>query len=180
MLTLIMGGSASGKSDHAEKLAASCGAGKLYYAATMKPIGEEAQERIEKHRKKRADKNFITVECPAGLADLELSGTYEDTAILLEDLGNLVANEQFDTGGTDDEIKMRIMAGIEKLCREAGYVFIVGDDVFSDAIDYGPETIRYTEILGDITEKTAGMADSVWQVIFGIALHIKDNTRGEA
>ena len=67
MLRLVTGGSCSGKSAFAEKLAIEekkkHPAGTLYYVATMVPYDEECQERIRRHRRMRKDKAFVTREC---------------------------------------------------------------------------------------------------------------------
>ena len=107
MMTLVGGGAASGKSAYSEALV--CGiqspsedrnlSGLLdsahrFYIATMQPFGKEAEERIRKHRAMRADKGFETMECfTAGtIRGLSLP---PGAAVLLEDLGNLCANELF-------------------------------------------------------------------------------------
>ncbi len=179
MLILFMGGAASGKSDCAERMAVSSGAEKKYYIATMKPVGDGAAERIEKHRKRRTDKDFTTIECPLHPESVNITGEYDNTLILLEDLGNLVANEQFDAGGTDEEITERVLAGIASLCNRAGYVYIVGDDIFSDTADYDADTLRYMRLLGKVTEMTARLADIVLQVTCGIALPLKERIPGD-
>ena len=65
MILLVTGGSASGKSEYAENRAlqlAKTEQKKLIYLAAMKPFGEEAAKRIERHRQLRAGKGFETVE----------------------------------------------------------------------------------------------------------------------
>ena len=78
MLTFIFGGSASGKSEYAEQYAASlahnCNA-PLLYLATMCANDTESKQRIERHRRMRADKSFKTMEGPKKLAVLLLSLT---------------------------------------------------------------------------------------------------------
>ena len=66
MLRLIIGGSASGKSEYAERLVCSL-PGKRIYVATMEPFGEEGRERIARHRKLREGKGFVTAEVPRDL-----------------------------------------------------------------------------------------------------------------
>ena len=48
MFTLVIGASASGKSEYAEKLAMSLDGQRIYLAA-MEPFGQEAQARIARH-----------------------------------------------------------------------------------------------------------------------------------
>ena len=65
MILLVTGGSASGKSEYAENRAlqlAKTEQKKLIYLAAMKPFGEEAAKRIERHRQLRAGNGFETVE----------------------------------------------------------------------------------------------------------------------
>ena len=97
MNILIFGGSACGKSAYAEDLAAEMARKEglpLYYVATLdKNSGGDTPLRIEKHRKMRESKGFVTYEQPKDLSALKIEG--EKGVILLEDIGNLVANELF-------------------------------------------------------------------------------------
>ena len=95
MLTLVLGGAASGKSEYAESLVLRT-TGPRWYLATMQIWDAECAARVEKHRKMRAAKQFETVECPLHLEKLRLPA--RGTA-LLEDLGNLAANELYDPAG---------------------------------------------------------------------------------
>ncbi len=107
MMTLVTGGSGSGKSEYAERLAAAGGTPRIY-VATMIPWDDEGRRRIEKHRAMRAGKGFETVECYTGLERLavELARRLEEEprrgeehsearagSILLECVSNLTANE---------------------------------------------------------------------------------------
>ena len=47
MLTLVLGGSASGKSEYAEQLVLEAGAGPRFYIATMEPYDEECLRRMQ-------------------------------------------------------------------------------------------------------------------------------------
>ena len=89
MLILVTGGAASGKSEHAERLVCEKAQSRLYLA-TMQPFGKSAEARIARHRALRAGKGFATVERTLDLANFRLSRQYD--GILLEDLGNLLAN----------------------------------------------------------------------------------------
>ena len=56
----------------------------------------ESERRVARHRDMRRKKRFDTLECPIGLDRLILPA--RGTA-LLEDMGNLVANELYDADG---------------------------------------------------------------------------------
>lgn len=182
MIHLITGGSASGKSVFAEQTVISLDADVRYYIATMQPWGEEGRLRVEKHRAMRAGKGFRTIECYHHLPQLDLPGyepgqgespLKERTAVLLECMSNLVANEQFETGGTDEEIRVRIRNGILHLQKQAGHIIIVTNEVFSDGCDYDSETMRYLELLGCVNQELAAMADRVTEVVYGIPVVLK-------
>ena len=66
MLILLIGTSNSGKSRFAEKIASRF-PGPRIYAATMVPCGAAGAARVDKHRRQRAGRGFVTVECPRGL-----------------------------------------------------------------------------------------------------------------
>lgn len=169
MIHLITGGSASGKSACAERQVLEYGNQKRYYIATMRPWGEEGRARVEKHRRMRKEKEFETVECYTDLERLTLGEpSLTSRTVLLECMSNLVANEQFEAGGTDEEILARIERGVRNLEGQAENLVIVTNELFSDGCDYGPELLRYIRLLGQINIRLAAMADRVTEVVFGI------------
>ena len=107
MLTLVTGGSGSGKSAFAEDRVLSLGEGKRIYIATMHPFDEESHKRIERHRKMRAGKGFETVECYTGLKNAVLPGESGKCVVLLECMSNLVANEMFEEQGAHQNTDCR-------------------------------------------------------------------------
>ena len=109
MLTLVLGGAASGKSEYAESLVLRT-TGPRYYLATMQVWDAECAARVEKHRKMRAAKQFETVECPLHLENIRLPA--RGTA-LLEDLGNLTANELYDPAGAGENAASAILEGLD-------------------------------------------------------------------
>ena len=90
MMTVVTGGSGSGKSAFAEDKIVSFGPAKRIYIATMHPYDEESHKRVARHRKMRAGKGFETVECYTGLKNLDFP---ENAVVLLECMSNLAANE---------------------------------------------------------------------------------------
>ena len=109
MLTLVSGGSASGKSEFAESLVVNSGCENRWYLATMLPYDEECHRRIARHRQMRAKKGFETLEVPYALQQLEL------TAQVV-----IVTNELFSDGMQYDpstEHYLRILGRIN--CRLA-------------------------------------------------------------
>lgn len=104
MITLITGGSGSGKSAYAEKYICHAsnekGFKEKYYIATMQVFDDEGQRKIDRHRRLRAGKGFITIEQPRDIKDV-VSKLQSENCLktgrlaLLECMSNLVANEMF-------------------------------------------------------------------------------------
>lgn len=172
-LCYITGGAGSGKSEYAEQLAERLHAelaGPLYYVATMNPAprDSDAAARIEKHQKRRAGRGYTTIECPTDIAQLRAQ-TLKNGVFLLEDLTNLYANEVYGTSGHPHEI----VAPLLELAQQAGAVIIVANELYSDGIDYGPETDRFLRDLAGIAAEISAAADQVTEVVYGIPVQLK-------
>ncbi|MDO4301176.1 MAG: bifunctional adenosylcobinamide kinase/adenosylcobinamide-phosphate guanylyltransferase [Clostridia bacterium] len=172
MFMVIIGGSGSGKSEYAEniavKLHTALKTDNIIYIATMEPYGEEAQKKIERHRKMRAEKGFKTIECYSGLKNLEIKA---ESVVLLECMSNLTANEMFNRNNKNTLYD--IMEGICKISANCSAFIVVTNDVFSDDLNYDKEILKYIKCLGEINFKMSLMADIVTEVVCGIPVNIK-------
>ena len=190
MMTLVCGGAASGKSAYAEALICGTGENRRIYLATMKPFGKEAEERIRKHRAMRADKGFETLECfTAGtIRGLSLP---PGAAVLLEDLGNLCANELFpeaESKGQQDAVSAAdptsaagpdaaadsVISAVSALRQQCAELVIVANEVFSGGADYAGETLSYLRLLGQVSTALAAMSERVVEVQCGVPVVLKD------
>ena len=171
MLTVVIGGSGSGKSEFAENMAVRMNSGQLVYIATMEPFGEEGRKRIERHRLMRQEKKFLTIECYRELDKVTLD---RGATVLLECMSNLVANEMFGSGQANEEVPGDIMRGIENLLKQSSHLIIVTNNIFDDGIVYDPETMEYMRVLGYINQQICAFADSVYEVVHGIPLTLKE------
>ena len=169
MLTLVTGGSGSGKSAFAEDRVLSFGDAQRIYIATMHPFDEESHKRIERHQKMRAGKGFETVECYTGLKNVKLPA---GCVVLLECMSNLVANEMFEEQGAHDRTVSEVTKGIENLL-EAAHAVIVTNEIFSDAVVFDGDMDSYLEYLGKINQTAAQRADEVVEVVYGIPVFHK-------
>lgn len=169
MLVLVIGGSGSGKSEYAERLAVQLAAGMpRYYLATMQIWDEECRARIEKHRRQRAGRGFRTVERPRDLAGIPVAALDNSGTILLEDLGNLAANELYEPGKNMRQAKEEILGGLEKLYTSCRHLVIVSNEVGTGGADYAGETEIYLRLLGHLHQEIAGRADVVCEVTAGL------------
>ncbi|WP_298024100.1 bifunctional adenosylcobinamide kinase/adenosylcobinamide-phosphate guanylyltransferase [uncultured Dysosmobacter sp.] len=170
MMTLVVGGSASGKSEYAEGLILSAAGWPRVYIATMQPFDEECFRRIEKHRLMRAGKSFETVECYTGLASVTMP---ENSAVLLECMSNLCANEMYSPQGSGENAQKAVLEGVERLRRQCRDLVIVSNEVFSGGSRYQGDTLRYLELLGRVNCALAAMADNVCEVVYGVPVYYK-------
>ena len=169
MLTLVLGGAASGKSEYAEALVLRSALPR-YYLATMQVWDAECAARVAKHRKMRAQKQFETLECPLHLDRLALPGR---GTVLLEDLGNLVANELYSPGGAGKHTAEAVLAGLERLAAGCDHLIVVSNEVFSGGTAYADETDLYLKALAQIQNGIAARADHVCRVVCGIPVYYK-------
>ena len=183
MIILVTGASASGKSRYAEELVLKQETGARIYIATMHAWDEESKERIRRHQEMRSRKRFVTVECTAGLKTLNLcdylqqvsavAGQGSPVTVLLECMSNLTANELFEQGGSERDVTGRILGGVLHLAKQAETLIIVTNEVFSDEGNYEKETKTYLNILGQINQQLAAIADEVIEVVFGIPVVLR-------
>ena len=169
MLTLVLGGAASGKSEYAESLVLKCALPR-YYLATMQVWDAECAARVEKHRQMRAQKQFETVECPLHLETVHLPA--RGTA-LLEDLGNLTANELYNPNGAGEKAASAILHGLDTLDAQCENLIVVSNEVFSGGADYAGDTARYLLALAQANNALAARADAVVRVVCGIPVYYK-------
>ena len=166
MMHLVTGASASGKSAYAEDLLVLAKSAEKYYIATMRPWGAEGAARVKKHRAMREGKGFQTIEAFHTLDALRLP---EKGSLMLECMSNLLANEQFELGGTDEEILDRIQQGIQNLKEQTEDLIIVTNEIFSDGCRYD----------GNLNIRMAEEADAVTEVVYGIPIRRKGEDANE-
>lgn len=169
MLTLVVGGAASGKSAYAERLVLRTALPR-YYLATMQVWDAECAARVEKHRRMRAEKQFETLECPLHLGTVHLPA--RGTA-LLEDLGNLTANELYDPAGAGEAAASAILDSLDRLAAQCEHLVVVSNEVFSGGANYAGDTDRYLKALAQVNNALAARADAVVRVVCGIPVYHK-------
>uniref|UniRef100_UPI0040255152 bifunctional adenosylcobinamide kinase/adenosylcobinamide-phosphate guanylyltransferase n=1 Tax=Roseburia inulinivorans TaxID=360807 RepID=UPI0040255152 len=193
MITLVTGGSGSGKSAYAESLLSSC-EGIRYYIATMQIYDAEGEKKVERHRKLRAGKGFLTIESPINVGKIQFAcagkaeqaqyrqeterkvqGSSEKKSALLECMSNLTANEMFTKDGmkSEEEVVEKIVSEIQTLSQKLDNLVIVTNNVFEDGVIYDAGTMEYLKALGRINAALARLADRVAEVVVGIPVELK-------
>jgi adenosyl cobinamide kinase/adenosyl cobinamide phosphate guanylyltransferase len=154
VITLVLGGTRSGKSAVAEELAARHGA-PVTYVATMDPLGDpDLEARVAIHRSRR-DPAWVTVE-----AGEDLSGLLADVrgTVLLDSLGPWVAAAG--AGADGDSLCAALRA-------RTGDTVVVSDEV-GLAVHPSTEQGRvFQDALGAVNHAVSVAADRVYLVVAG-------------
>ena len=162
MLTLVIGGSASGKSAFAESLCLQSPLPRTYLA-TMQVWDAECAARVARHRAMRAQKQFDTVECPLHLDRLDFAPARYSAA---------GGPGQFNGQRTLRPPRRRrgetadaVVNGLAKLAAQCDNLIVVSNEVFRGGANYAGDTDRYLLALAQINNATATRADAVVRVV---------------
>ncbi|MBE5871289.1 MAG: bifunctional adenosylcobinamide kinase/adenosylcobinamide-phosphate guanylyltransferase [Lachnospiraceae bacterium] len=182
-MILVIGGSASGKSAFAEKLAKERESGGKIYIATMKPCDAECKERIRKHRERRKEADYETVECFGRSLMEARRDKHAGKTGLFECMSNYASNVMFgdyDPFHAVTFTKEKLQSLSEEMVSELSALndrleelIIVTNDVFSDGNVYDEMTMSYLALLGLCNQKLADKADQVYEVVCGIAVRCR-------
>lgn len=153
-IQLVFGPNGSGKSLYAETLAARTAA-PLVYIATMIPQTEDNFSRIEKHRRQRKGKGFLTVEEPW---DIDLLSISKESVVLLEDASNLLANGIFQHRQNASVCLQKIQT-LAKNCQKLIIVSITG----LTPGEYDAETNNYILQLDELNQMLKSIASECIQ-----------------
>ena len=158
MITLVLGGTRSGKSGVAEDLATRHGP-PVTYVATMVPAGDaDLEARVAAHRGRR-DPAWRTVDAGDDLAGLlaALEGT-----VLVDSLGPWVARAAAGEDGGADGASL-----CAALRRRSGDTVVVSDEVGLSVHPSTEEGRRFQDALGVVNHAVSTAADRVFLVVAG-------------
>lgn len=173
MRALVVGGSGSGKSAYAEQVAVHLAKSRTY-VATMRSDGSEARERINRHRLQREGLGFRTVECPDSLVPAVATG--RGGVVLVDDLGNLVANALFLPDGSmvePDAVLERLEGEVKALTLSFDHVVLVGVEVGAEGLYEHDSTNAWVRLVGALNCRIASTFDAVTEVVCGIPCPLK-------
>lgn len=182
-LILVTGGARSGKSTFAEQTAKTFGKNVLY-VATSKPIDDEMQQRIAKHRAQRPAE-WETLEVYRDL-DMALAEIIDKKDAVLLDcitimVTNLMLDECFDwdclTRDQVQSIEQQIQIQIEKLIvisQGSKVPFIlVTNEVGMGVVPPSAIGRDFRDIAGRMNQILAHAADEVYFCVSGIPMKVK-------
>ena len=172
MLVFISGGVRSGKSSYGEKLADELAGGRKIYLATSEPYDSEMEARIMHHQEQRRGKGFHTIEKSRDVGEL-IGQINEGDTILLDCLGNLLANEMFGNEKPVSDTAARICSDIFMLNAKAANLIVISNDIFSDGCRYQDSVIEYIDELARIHIEIVKASDIAIECVFGNRIYHK-------
>lgn len=174
-LRLVIGGTRSGKSRHAERLARATGRPVLYVATA--DGGDPAMaERIRAHRERRPPE-WATVEAGTDLSRA-LTGC-DDRCVLIDGLGPWIAAALHGAGAFDspdrgavEGVRDGLLPGLDAITRAAteAEVIVVAEEAGQGVLPPHPGSRAWLDLLGEAVQHLADAADRVELVVAGRAL----------
>lgn len=183
VLTLILGGARSGKSDLAQRLALASGRDVLF-VATMEPADDEMRARVELHRTSRPPA-WRTLEARTALEPAIAARAGRGDFVLIDCLTLWVSNMLIDRLGDASSASVSgstvavtaIVSEVHTLLKWArafeGDVTVVSNEVGLGVVPASPLGRIYRDALGAANRIAAAEADRVYWVTAGLVLDIK-------
>ena len=159
MITLVLGGARSGKSEIAERLAAQLPAPVLYFATAVVDDDDDLAARVAAHQERRPS-DWNTIEAGADLAGALRSAP--DGTVLVDALGPWIASHP------DFVVDARAL--VDALSSRDGDAVVVSEEV---GLGVHPSTEagrHFRDALGELNRTVADVADEVLLVIAGRVL----------
>ncbi|GGD23441.1 MULTISPECIES: bifunctional adenosylcobinamide kinase/adenosylcobinamide-phosphate guanylyltransferase [Franconibacter] len=182
MMKLITGGARSGKSRHAETLAAQAGE-RVLYIATSQVMDEEMAARVRHHQQSRPA-HWRTLEAWRELDRVITPRNDPQEVVLLECITTLISNvlfafvgdtaeETWDYAAIEAEIEREITALIHACERCPAPVILVTNEVGMGIVPENRLARHFRDIAGRVNQRLAQAAHEVWLVVSGIGVKIK-------
>src|SRR5947209_12783665 len=169
-VTLVLGGARSGKSRYAQQLAEQ--SRHVVFVATAKACDEEMRAKIERHRRDRSNE-WPTIEEPLDLAKTLVEHELACDVIVVDCLTIFAANLLEVEGEDSDSMERRGEALCEALRTARCNVVLVSNEVGSGVVPEYAVGCRYRDLLGEINQKVARIADDVVLMVAGLPLALK-------
>ncbi|AIR02147.1 bifunctional adenosylcobinamide kinase/adenosylcobinamide-phosphate guanylyltransferase [Pluralibacter gergoviae] len=181
-MILITGGARSGKSRHAEQLAAAA-CERVLYIATSTVTDEEMAQRVSQHRAQRPA-HWRTWEGYRDLGEVIRHRLQPGEGVMLECVTTLLANLLYDiSGGASPDLldfaaaERQLQAQVDDLidaCRCTPQpVYIVTNELGMSITPENRLARHFVDIAGRANQALARAADEVWMVVSGIGVKIK-------
>jgi adenosylcobinamide kinase/adenosylcobinamide-phosphate guanylyltransferase len=172
-VVLVLGGVRSGKSRYAQQLAEHSSRVTLIATAERRD-DEEMRLKIDRHRAERPA-HWTTVEEPVELGRAVRSAEHACDAILIDCLTLFGANLIEAYGSNQAALE----AGVDDLCAAlkatSCKVILVSNEVGSGVVPAYALGRRFRDLIGEINQRVAAVADTVLLMVAGLPLTLKSS-----
>ncbi|MEA2319898.1 MAG: histidinol-phosphate aminotransferase, partial [Solirubrobacteraceae bacterium] len=183
-LTLIIGGTRSGKSARAEALAVAGGRA-VRYVATAEPTDDSMAARIAEHAARRP-REWTTVEAGGSLA--AALGPDDGTCALVDGLGAWLATAMHHAGafepladGRVREVREQLLAEIDAVAaaaRAGREVLVVAEEAGQGVLPPDAGSRAWVDLLGEAVQRLAAAAERVELVVAGQPIVLRTGGTG--
>ena len=175
-ITLITGGSRSGKSAFAQQLAEQQDGSRLFLA-TCPVTDREMEARIQRHIADREHAGWDAVEEQIEIAH-QLATANDYRVVLVDCLTLWVNNIMYEehcsnTPLNEDKISQKTTAFVAAARKHPGMVIFVTNEVGLGIVPGNKDARLYRDLVGRCNQQVAAAADSVYLVSCGIPMQIK-------
>ena len=166
-ITLVLGGARSGKSAHAERLAADASPRRVYIA-TAQALDDEMATRIADHKSRR-DLSWRTVEAPLGLSDAIKAAATPDHVVLVDCLTLWLSNLLL----AEHDIEKEADGLIATVTDAAGPLILVSNEVGLGIVPDNALARAFRDHAGRLNQRIAEAADKVVFLAAGLPMVLK-------
>lgn len=169
-VTLVLGGARSGKSRYAQQLAGQ--SRHVVFVATARVSDEEMRKKIERHREDRP-KEWLTIEEPLDLPKVLAEHELDNDVVVVDCLTVYTANLLEAEGEDRDAVERRVKTLCDALQLVNCQVIVVSNEVGSGVHPVSSLGRTYRDLLGEINQRVASIADDVVLMVAGLPLALK-------
>ncbi|MFW6279093.1 MAG: bifunctional adenosylcobinamide kinase/adenosylcobinamide-phosphate guanylyltransferase [Bacillota bacterium] len=176
MITLVLGGTRSGKSSFAEQIAWHRGQNEVVYVATAEVKDEEMTRRVKAHKEQRPDK-WTTIEEPLVVAEA-LKTQKKKQVVLLDCVTVLMSNLYYNQKDEPvEEKEKRVLARMKDMIQVAQKkeldLILVSSEVGLGIVPAYEAGREYRDLAGRVNQYLARQAKEVYFVCAGLPVEIK-------
>jgi adenosylcobinamide kinase / adenosylcobinamide-phosphate guanylyltransferase len=169
-ITLILGGARSGKSRLAQKLASRYPS--VVFVATATPVDDEMRHKIERHKADRPS-DWVTVEEPISVDAVVREWAPRAGVMLVDCLTLYAANLLSAEQNNAENVLPRAQSLFEALRKAETSIVLVSNDVGSGIVPAYPTGRAFRDLLGEINQQVAAIADNVAFMVAGLPIWLK-------
>jgi adenosylcobinamide kinase/adenosylcobinamide-phosphate guanylyltransferase len=168
-VTLVLGGVRSGKSRYTQSEAAGCD--RVTFIATARRSDPEMRRKIAAHRRERPSA-WKTVEASTAL-DTVIRREGQHSEVLLVDCLTTYCGGLLSRSRTESGRRRHLDAVVEAIRSTPASMFIVSNEVGSGIVPAFKSGRLFRDLLGEMNQQIAGVADRVVLLVAGIPIAIK-------